>query len=69
MKRFIETNINYNTGDSQFHGTKNINQEFSILANYHKNEQIIFCEEIIQFMKEEIQDLNTSPRYKTEVKK
>jgi hypothetical protein len=69
MKRFIETNFNYNTGDSQFHGTKNINQEFSILANYHKNEQIIFCEEIIQFMKEEIQDLNTSPRYIFEVKK
>lgn len=69
MKRFIESNFNYSTGDSIFHSTKNINQEFSILSNFQKDEQIKFCEEVIQIMKDEIAELKSSPNFRYVVKR
>lgn len=68
MKRFIESNFKYSSGESMFHETKNINQEFSIIASSQKDEQIKFCEEMIQIMKSEIDILNSSPEYRYEVK-
>ncbi|BDB55128.1 hypothetical protein GENT5_14330 [Flavobacterium ammoniigenes] len=69
MKRFIESNFNYSTGDSIFHSTKNINQEFSILSNFQKDEQIKFCEEVIEIMRNEIAELKSSPNLRFEVKR
>jgi hypothetical protein len=68
MKRFIESNFNYSSGESMFHETKNVNQEFSVIASSQKDEQIKFCEEMIQIMKSEIDVLNSSPEYRYEVK-
>lgn len=69
MKRFIESNFNYSSGESIFQATKNINQEFSILANFQKEEQLKFCKEIIQIMSDEIATLNSSPNFKFDAKK
>lgn len=69
MKRFIESNFNYSSGESIFQATKNINQEFSILANFQKEEQLKFCKEIIQIMNDEIATLNSSPNFKFDAKK
>jgi hypothetical protein len=69
LKRFIETNFNYSIGNSKFHETKNINQEFSDLESGKKEEQIKFYKEIVQNLEDEIGYLETAYVYNPPLKK